>query len=110
MKRKTPSEHVARAETNQRHEVAHMMENFETELQKRKELQNMKAESQAEECGLCERAASIQTLSGIPKVDLQRDAEIKNISMEDANICWQGSRTRRKTMKHPLCSPAVCRL
>ena len=59
MKRKTPLEHVVRAETNQRHEVAHMMENFETELKKRKGMQNTKAESQAEECSLYERAASV---------------------------------------------------
>lgn len=74
MKRKTPFEHVARAETNQRHEVAHMMENFETELQKRKETQNTKAESQAVECGLCEPAASIlsKDRGGVSQPDAER--------------------------------------
>lgn len=56
-----------------------MMKSFETELKKRKGIEIMEAESQAEECNLVnfQKASSAKTgmspnwmLSSIPKVDL----------------------------------------
>ncbi|EHB07800.1 hypothetical protein GW7_11921 [Heterocephalus glaber] len=54
-----------------------------------------------------EEMLSNQMLRDIPEVDLGIDAKIKNIisTKDGKTVCWQSSRTRRRTVRCPLCPP-----